>query len=152
MLASSAVKTHNERTKKKRSRSNRSLYSSTRTQKKGTRMPIIKVWCLPEGQTEEGLKELHQAIVDAVISVKELCLEDETDMTVLFPPDLMKYGLGQVIAIEVSGLFKKPKRNEEVRQRLAERIGKAVHRLYPKADVECLVYSFNPKQGFWTSG
>jgi hypothetical protein len=115
-------------------------------------MPIIKVWCLPPKQTEQNLNRLHQAIVAAIISIPELGLKDETEMTCLFPSDSMSYGLGEEIIVEISGLFEKPERTESVRQLLAEKVGKAVYALYPKTNkVECLVYSFNPKQGFWTS-
>jgi hypothetical protein len=114
-------------------------------------VPVIKVWCLPSGQSEEDLKHLHQEIVKAVLSVTELGLHDQSDMTCLFPPDLMKYGLGEEIIIEIGGLFEKPERTQEVRQRLAENVGKAVKDLYPKAKVECFISSFDPRQGFWTS-
>jgi hypothetical protein len=72
-------------------------------------------------------------------------------MTCLFPPDLMKYGLGEEIIIEVTGLFDKPERTDEVRQRLAKSLGENVHVLYPRAKVECTVEVINPAKGFWTS-
>jgi len=114
-------------------------------------MPVIKVWCLPADQTEEDLNRLHKSMVKAVTSVSELGLKTENDMTCLFVPDLMTYGLGGEIIVEISGLFEKSERTEEVRQRLAENVGKSVKRLYPKAKIECFVTTFNPKQGFWAS-
>ncbi len=115
-------------------------------------MPIIKIWCLPPNQTEEKLNKLHNSIVEAVTSIKELGLKDEKDLTNLFVPDLMQYGLGTEIIIEITGLFMKPERTQEVRNRLAEAVGKAVKNLYPETEkVECLIYSFNPADGFWTS-
>lgn len=114
-------------------------------------MPIIKVWCLPASQSEDGLRILHKTIVHAVVSVSKLGLKDQNDMTCLFPPDLMKYGLGEEIIIEVSGLFEKPERTGEVFQELAKNLGESVHALYPDAKVECFIQSFNPTQGFWTS-
>ncbi len=114
-------------------------------------MPIIKVWCLPANQSEHELRMLHKIIVGAVISVKELGLKDQNDMTCLFPPDLMKYGLGEEIIVEVTGLFDKPERTDEVRQRLAKELGEAIHILYPNAKVECTVEVINPAKGFWTS-
>lgn len=114
-------------------------------------MPVIKVWCLPADQSEEKLNDLHQSIVSAVISIPELGLKDENDMTCLFVPDLMSYGLGEEIIVEISGLFEKPERTDEVRQRLAENVGSNVKKLYPDAKVECFVSSFNPINGFWTS-
>lgn len=115
-------------------------------------MPIIKTWCLPPNQTEQDLNRLHKAIVSAVVGIPELGLHDENDITCLFPSDLMAYGLGDEIIVEISGLFEKPERTEEVLQYLAKKVGTAVQDLYPGTNkVECLVYSFNPKQGFWTS-
>jgi len=112
-------------------------------------MPVIKVWCLPANQTEEKLNELHQSIVSAVVGIHELGFKDENDMTCLFVPDLMSYGLGEEIIVDIAGLFEKPERTKEVRQRLAENVGREVKRLYPDAKIECFVSSFNPENGFW---
>lgn len=102
-------------------------------------MPVIKVWCLPS-QTEEQLRAMHKSIVAAVVAVPELGLKDETEMTTLYPPDLMAYGLGTEIIVEVTGLFEGPKRTDEVRQRLAEGLGKAIRTFFPDALVECFVH------------
>lgn len=113
-------------------------------------MPVIKVWCLPADQTEDDLRRLHQNIVAAVVAVPELGLRNENEMTCLFPPDLMQYGLGSEVIVEVTGLFEKPERTPEVRNRLAQSIGERVKRLYPKAMVEVFVYPFNQDiGGFW---
>lgn len=113
-------------------------------------MPVIKVWCLPEME-EDKLRQIHKDIVQAVVSVKELGLNGERDMTCLFPKDMMEYGLGEEIIVEVTGLFERPERTEEVRSRLAECLGKVLKQHFPKAMVECFVFPFDPKQGFWTS-
>lgn len=115
-------------------------------------MPFIKVWCLPAGQTEDSLRQLHQRIVAGVIAVPELGLRSEKDMTCLFLPDLMRYGLGEEIIVEVAGLFEKPERTPEVRNRLAQSIGEWVKALYPEAMVEVFVHPFNQNiSGFWKS-
>lgn len=114
-------------------------------------MLIIKVWGLPLNQSEEILKHLHQIIIKAVSRISELDFSDQNDMVCLFPPDLMRDGLGEEIIIEISGLLKKPERTAEVRQRLAASVGSAVNALYPKAKVESSVSTMNPLQGFWTS-
>ncbi len=113
-------------------------------------MPVIKVWCLSADQTEDDLRRLHQNIVAAVVAVPELGLRDENDMTCLFPPDMMSYGLGSEVIVEVNGLFEKPERTIDVRHRLAKSIGQRVKALYPKAVVEVFVYPFKPTlSGFW---
>jgi len=114
-------------------------------------MPVIKVWCLPKDQSEDDLNRLHKSIVKAVVSVSELGLKDENDMTCLFVPDLMSYGLGEEIIVEIGGIFEKSERTDEVRQRLAMSVGKSVSALYPRAKVECFVSAFILRQGFWTS-
>jgi len=111
-------------------------------------MPVIKVWCLPKS-SERKLNKVFKGIVSAVESVSELGLMGEKDMTVLFPTDMMKYGLGTEIIVEVTGLFMKSERTNEVRQRLARAIGIIIKGLFPKAMVECFVYPFDPAQGFW---
>lgn len=62
----------------------------------------VKVWCLPR-QTEAKLKSLHQVLVEAVAKLN-LGVKGEDDMIVLFPSDMMAYGLGSEILVEVSHL------------------------------------------------
>lgn len=111
-------------------------------------MCVIKVWCLPHDLPQERYRELHRAVVGAVVSVKELGLKDESDMVTLFPADLMIYGLGTEIVIEVTELWEKPERTEEVRKRLTEGLVLAVKALFPDAAVMSYVSSFDLRQGF----
>jgi hypothetical protein len=113
-------------------------------------MPIIKVWCLPKS-TELKLNKVFKDIIKVIESVPELGLKGQNSVTVLFPPDMMRFGLGTEIIIEVTGLFIKPERTPEVRNRLAERLGKTLKEHFPKAMVECFVFPFDPNQGFWTN-
>lgn len=112
-------------------------------------MPIVKVWGLPAGE-EYNLRTLRKKVPAAIAAIPELGLMDE-QITCLFPSDRMTYGLGEEIIIEIVGLFEKPERTEEVRHRLAEGVGSAVHGLYPNAKVECFIQTFNPNAGFWMS-
>jgi len=113
-------------------------------------MPVIKVWCLPKS-SEAELNALHKSLVAAALQVDELGLKDENDFTMLFPRDMMAYGLGQEIIVEVTGLFIKPERDDLVRERLATYLGLAVKERFPKAMVECFINPFALSQGFWTS-
>jgi len=118
--------------------------------KKEDGMPVIKVWCLPK-MTAVELNKLHKNIVTAVVSVKELGLSGEDDMTCVFPPsDMMYEGLGDKIIIEVTGLFKKPERTPMVQQQLAKVLSMTVFMMFPRALVECFVYPFNPIQKFYS--
>jgi len=105
--------------------------------------------------SEVGLRELHRGIVAAVESVPELGITGEKEITCLFPSDMMAYGLGTEIIIEVTGLYEKPERTQDVRDRLAQALIEAVRALQPDAELlECFVQSFNPSQGFasWRKG
>ena len=114
-------------------------------------MIVIKVWCLPLNQDEDVLNLLHQAIVKTVVSVSELGVKDENDMVCLFPVDLMKYGLGKEIIIEIDGLPDMPRKNASVPVQLAESVGKSVSVLYPEAKIKCSVEEFNPSKAVWIS-
>ena len=114
-------------------------------------MLVIKVWCLPVVD-EAKLNKLHKSIVRAVVSIPELELKDEKDMTCLFPSDMMEYGLGSDIVVEVTELFVNTKYPNTVRQLLAEQLGIAVNAQFPDADiVRCVIHPFSPYQGFWSS-
>jgi hypothetical protein len=118
-------------------------------------MPVIKVWCLsPMRDMEDKLRKLYEAIVAAVVEIPELGLKDGRDMTVLFPSDMMQFGLGKDIVVEVDGLFVKPERTREVRQALALSLVDTIwnwDRTQTIQNVECFVRSFDPaKEGFAT--
>ena len=119
--------------------------------RKGLTIIVIKVWCLSSEQNEKDLNLLHKTIVKAVVSVSELCVKDENDMVCLFPPDLMTYGPGQEIIIEIDGIPDVPRKSLTVREQLARYVGENVLTLYPKARIECSVREFNPSNGRWSS-
>ena len=112
-------------------------------------MITIKVWGLPNA-IEDKLNRLHKAIVEAVVSISELGFKNEKDMVCLFPADLMKYGLGEEIIIEIDGVPDMPGKNLTVYEQLAQYVGKTVLALYPDAMVECFVEEFRPSAR-WTN-
>ncbi len=113
-------------------------------------MPVIKLWCLPRLE-ESKLREIHKTVVSAVVGIEELGLKGENDMTVLFPPDMMSYGLGTEVIVEIL-IFDKPERTEEVQNRLAEAVGLAIQEHLPEAKLEVFIDPFDrKKKGFWTS-
>ncbi|HVV15446.1 MAG TPA: hypothetical protein VHD55_03555 [Candidatus Paceibacterota bacterium] len=103
--------------------------------------------------SEGKLRELHKSVVAAAVSIKELGLKDENDFLTVFPVDMMEYGLGTEIMVQVSELWDKPERTPEVRNRLAQALGKAVKELFPGALVAARIDPpFSPKEhGFWAS-
>ena len=62
----------------------------------------IIVWCLPE-RTEEEIRSLHNDIVKTAMEIarKDINIEDKDDVFVFFPPDRMRYGLGDTIRIKI---------------------------------------------------
>lgn len=113
-------------------------------------MPVVKVWGIPADETEERLKKITIEIVFSIILIRELSL-GTNDITVFFPSDRMADGLGEEVIIEITGLFSKTERNDEVRQKLAINVGECLKGFYTTAKVECFVYTFEPSQGFYSS-
>ncbi len=64
--------------------------------------PVIRVHLLPANWGEGDYEALHTSIVAAATQVMdEHEIETEDDLIVLFPPDLMKKGLGTEIVVEI---------------------------------------------------
>lgn len=115
-------------------------------------MPVIKVWGVPIVGCTDRREQLKRALKSVVASIHEIDL-GAGDVTILFPCDSLSQR-GQIsddIIIEVTGLFVTEKRTFEVRSRLAMMLGQAVSAQYVKAKVECFIYPFDPRQGFWVS-
>ena len=114
-------------------------------------MPVIKVWCLPADLSEERLRELHKAIVGAAVRVHELGLRGEDDMVTLFPKDMMSYGLGTEIVIEVTELCETPESTDEVRKKFARHLVSIVKVMFPNAQVMSYITPYRPANGFCVS-
>lgn len=112
-------------------------------------MLTVKNWCLPGDLSQDRLEELHNAIVAAVISVPETNITRERDMLNLFPPDMMSYGLGQEIRIEITDL--PCKLLKAVRDRLATVVGEAVQKLFTEARIKCIAREASSNDGSWSS-
>jgi hypothetical protein len=109
-------------------------------------MIVIKVWCLPQ-PSQSRLRKVYESLVRAVKAVPEL--GKDPDMLVLMPSDLMKYGLGEEILIEVTGLPASRKINREVRNRLANHVGRALYEFYPLVQIEARVFATHQDEGHW---
>ncbi|MEK7201343.1 MAG: hypothetical protein AAB737_01785 [Patescibacteria group bacterium] len=106
-------------------------------------MPVIKVWCLPP-QSEEQLKALFDSIIAATVSVRGFNFKGMTDTTVLFPSDMMSFGIGTDICIEAgSQAFAPSKVGQEERNAFAQAMVGAVAKHFPKAKIECIAFSYN---------
>jgi len=93
---------------------------------------VVKVWCLPRTE-EDKLHALFTNIVDAVVDLK-IGIESEKDMVVLFPPDMMTYGLGTEVMVEITNAP-----GDDIPREPARRIGEIVKGAFPDAYVQCSV-------------
>jgi hypothetical protein len=110
-------------------------------------IPTIKVWCLPADSNEEQLKKLHENLVKQMSYFKESGVESENDMLNLFPSDLMKYGLGSEIKIEITDL---PWACKDEMNLLAREICIAVRTIFPHAKIYCKAERVNPDAAYYS--
>ncbi len=114
-------------------------------------MLLVKIWPLPK-ISELQLKALYDEIVAVFGSMPELEI-NARDVVIGYPSDMMLYGLGTDIVVEVDKLFDTPKRTPAVRSRLRAELGNAVKHAFPNAKVECFLGDpFRPtNENFWSS-
>ena len=111
-------------------------------------MPVLIVYGIPEDAKEIELQRFWEALRDSVVAVKELDITKD-QVSVFFPSDRLKEGLGEEIIVFVEGLFDWPERTKEVRKRLAEIVAETAKKFFPKTNmVECFVRPFDPGLGF----
>ncbi len=98
-------------------------------------MPVIEVSLLPTDTEQDVLEHLWDRLWEAVESVPVLGLTRQRpkDVTILFPFDLMKKGIGEYFLIRVSELIPKTERTYEVRMALGEALKQALLEFFPDA-------------------
>ncbi len=99
----------------------------------------IKVWCLPQMEPA-ACTDLFKKIVATVAGIKGMAqagYTDEKTVLVLFPADMMSYGLGSEILIEVRGLANIRTIDNTTRLMLCEKLGLLLHREFQTAHVVC---------------
>lgn len=112
-------------------------------------IPTVKIWCLPWDITQDQLLVLHNGIVKVMASISETGVDNERDMLNLFSPDLMTYGLGSEIKVELKDILQY---NDIVRVKLPSHIGEFIVKMFPGAHVFCRVEFCNSdKKGYWSS-
>lgn len=117
-------------------------------------MPVIFVYGISKKAREKSnLSDLKRSIKQHIAAIKELGLAEQ-DITVFFPTDCLENEVGEDVIVFVKGLFDKPERTQEVRQRLAQNTADCCEdflRPYAEPDllVECFLDPpFDPKSGF----
>lgn len=120
-------------------------------------MPVIKVWRLThKDMVVDDLNGLYRTLLQAVVGMEVLGL-NEKQITCIFPTDSLRSRFETEIIIEVTGLFAKPERTDEVRRQLATTIGTATETWWREMGfkkpivIECLVHPFVEEQGYWSS-
>lgn len=114
-------------------------------------MPVIKVYGVPDSVNEEKLRTITDSLVEVVVLTKELKLTGK-QVSVFFPTDRMKWGLGEEVIAFVEGLFDYPERTSAVLGDLAFHLGRALHDYFPNAFIECFVVLFDPSVGYYSYG
>ena len=96
-------------------------------------MPVIEVCLVPTDTPQSTLERLYDRIWEAIESVPDLGLTRTRpqDVTVLFPADLMKKGIGEYFLVRVSELTPKPERTDEVKKNLGEALKMVVLEFFP---------------------
>ncbi len=110
-------------------------------------MPIVKVQSLPP-MSEKQAKALRADITVLVTSIEELCLNGKNAVSCIFSSNVSSQGPSDEIIVEVI-LFAKPERTDQVRDRLANELKDLIRETFPKTSfIECLVWPFDPRQGY----
>lgn len=111
-------------------------------------MPVIIVYGFPGGLDWD--KDMFiENLREAVVSVEEL--ENTKDQVSVFLVRGQCGGTSKDIIIFVEGLFKKPERTKEVKNKLAAVLVAKTEFLFPDSFVECFVKTFDPEQGYYSS-
>jgi len=124
-------------------------------------MPVLIVYGIPQGISEENIGLLKNSLKQAVAKVKELKIN--VDQVSCFMPLLHPephyilvpesgFPVSEEIIVFIDGLFDKPNRTHKVRNKLAQKVGKVLKKFFPAAMVEVFIRPFDPNQGFWASG
>ena len=112
-----------------------SLPESNSVEKDKGTMPVIEVSLLPTDTSQDVLEALYDRLWVAVESIPALGLTKARphDITILFPFDLMKKGIGEYFLIRVGELTPKTERTYEVRKSLGEALRSALLEFFPNA-------------------
>ncbi len=108
------------------------------------------VYGVPENTTQMELEQFATTLVTTIVGVEELRLTPKL-VSVFFPPDRLKAGLGGEIIVFVEGLFYALDRTHSVKEQLACLIVDKTCKLFPCATmVECFVRTFcQEEEGCW---
>jgi len=110
-------------------------------------IPTLEFKCLPK-LSQKKLLKIHESVVKVMASFPETEIKDENGQLNLFQADLMKYGLGKEIKIEISDL---PQSCKNILKTIIASVGDAVSIMFPDANIYCKAECCNPKAAYWSS-
>ena len=112
-------------------------------------MPIVIVSGVPDSATQEMLERLCDDIKTVVAKTKGLGVS-KNHVTVFFPEDKLKAGLGEEIIVQVI-LFEKSYRTDAILGLMSEAIGLQIQTGYfPQAFVEVIPIPMDARRGYWS--
>lgn len=116
-------------------------------------MLTIEVKLLPQNMQEERLKALYEAICNAAMRVPDLGVKNRLEMTVLFPLDMMEYGIGEEIVVLVERIREEDTdRTPRARQQLAWELGLVIKEQLPAVKlINVVVDRHASSTGYWCS-
>jgi hypothetical protein len=99
---------------------------------------IIKVWCLPKTE-EQALRELHKAIFDKAKLIDHFGIASEDDVVNLFPVDMMAYGLGSEIVVEIAEVPPTAPRFTTSHNSLVRNLAEVIQEKFPDANIHASI-------------
>ncbi len=99
-------------------------------------MPVVTVYGVPPETPVQQLEKMINDLQFMIAGAKTMNIEP-SDVSVFFPSDLVRNGLGEEIIVFISGIYNKPERTQQVLRMVARRVGDIIKRSYfPNAMVE----------------
>ncbi|MDB5190392.1 MAG: hypothetical protein JWN49_718 [Parcubacteria group bacterium] len=122
-----------------------------------TTKPTATVMGLPNNLSESRLREIHDETVSAFARIPGTGVANECNLLTFFPSDMLQYGLGDEIHIEVTlPMFSsdqvKATRGRITCQRLSDELSNVFFRLFPDAYNQVHVTPLNSMSGTTSAG
>lgn len=113
--------------------------------------PVITAYLLPGHWSEKDYNQYFKELLRAARSVPSLRVQSEQDFIVLFPKDLMVYGVGTeiVINVDVPAHFML---GDGQADEAVSAIFQVTQDLLPDAYIQCRLHKFDVTCGYWATG
>lgn len=113
-------------------------------------MIVVKVWGLPMLGGNK-LKEIFKEVVESLSSVWDTGVQNERDVLILFPTDMMVYGLGMEVLVEIDG-HSTNHLTVSQEELVTGGVGRVIKKHVPDANVAVVISTFNERnRAMWAS-